>query len=902
MLRARRKRARCVSTTTVCSRYEVIEKVGEGAYGEVFKARDIRVDRFVALKFLYRHQLGSDSALWRFQQEARAVSALNHPNIVVLHDFDTDPETGRPFLVLEYLAGGTLRQFIDQQPSPHPLELLRCATSVAAGLSHAHRHHIVHRDVKPSNVLFTEERIAKIGDFGIAKSSAGDSARAATESGGLLGTIAYMSPEQAHGLAVEHSSDIFSFGVLLYETATGRHPFPGATAYDVLRRIVSDRTPLLKEARTDLPEDLDRIIQRATAKAPAERYRDMEELETDLLSMQLRLQSLSEQPTVLARPRVAPLPAAAAAPERQEPVAIAEKRPAWHYGMGLLILAVFTGLGLLAIGTHRGGMKPAASAPHLLAVVPFQCLGGPGETRKGFCEGLANTLATRFTEVESVGDSIRVVPYSEVRNQGVTSASDARRIFKADLALTGSVEFSGDDSIRVMVNLVDAAKPVQMSSRKVDAQVRSLLRLQDEVAEAAGSMLALSSQHPSPGQTRSDAAFDLYLRGIGRLPRAETAEDLSNVDLEEVRRATALLEQAVAVDASYALAHAGLADARWLDYRFTADVAAIDRAQQSGEQALSLVPDLVPARLAMARIWLTRTDPEKAIDTLGRALRAEPKNAEALRLLGNAYADLGRHDPARKQQAIDTFNQAIALRPELWTTYRDLGMAYLRLGDQEKAEQQYVRMLELTRSAEAYWRMGGLFHLLGRDEQALEYLRLSLDIKPTPEAYSNLGTVCYYLKRYDEMIPYFDNALRLSEYMRTRNYLFLGNLGMICLDRKGLEAKGRHALEQAVKIVESRLRASPNNGPMHAGLSYFLVRLGDRREALSHAEEALRLAPDDGQVWFRCALVYERLKQREKALKALRASIEHGHPWNELLNAGDLEALRKDPRFRALPR
>jgi eukaryotic-like serine/threonine-protein kinase len=259
---------------------------------------------------------------------------------------------------------------------------------------------------------------------------------------------------------------------------------------------------------------------------------------------------------------------------------------------------------------------------------------------------------------------------------------------------------------------------------------------------------------------------------------------------------------------------------------------------------------------------------------------------------------LGKREPRWNKQAVETFQEAIALRPELWTTYRDLGIAYYRMGDNQKAEQQFKLMLEFTQSADAYRRLGALYHLMDRPDDAIAQLQKSLAIKPTPEAYANLGTVCYYLQRYAEVIPNFENAIRLSEETRTRNHVIWGNLAMAYAQTPGMEGKARHAYREAIRIAKAKLRTSPGDAATHASLAYYLAMAGDRKDARRHAEEAMQLAPDMASVLFRISLVYERLNAREQAVKTLARAIERGHPMKEILNAGDLAGLRRDPRIQ----
>ncbi len=265
----------------VISHYRVLERIGQGGMGVVYKAQDLRLDREVALKFLPHHLLDSTDAVARFRREARAISALNHPHIATIYELGESG--GEIFLALEYLPGGTVRALVrnlasrgEQLPARRLMEF---AAGIAEALDHAHQRGIVHRDVKTDNVMLAADGAVKLTDFGLAKHPG---VSEVTGNGNVLGTVAYMSPEQATGAAVDHRSDIFSLGVVLYEMATGNLPFRGPHEAAILSKILNATTPSLREARADLPEEFDRIVRKALEKDKEHRYQNMGEMLADL--------------------------------------------------------------------------------------------------------------------------------------------------------------------------------------------------------------------------------------------------------------------------------------------------------------------------------------------------------------------------------------------------------------------------------------------------------------------------------------------------------------------------------------------------------------------------------------------------------------------------------------------
>ena len=301
------------------SHYELLEKIGEGGMGVIFKARDVKLDRLVALKFLSPEFRAAQESVSSFLHEARALSKLNHPNIATI--YEVEEEGDQPFLALEYLPGGTLKERIQQARQDGETlpvkQIVDYALLMAQALAHAHRHGIVHRDVKPDNALLTAEDTVKLTDFGVAQVAGRESQPSADMT---MGTAAYMSPEQAQGLEIDHRSDIFSFGIVLFELAAGEVPFSGSHEALILYDVVHADPPPLRRFRQDLPAELQRIVSRAIQKQPDERYQSMEDVLAELRSLaeRLRLSGSRRRTPDAAEPTVAVLPFVDMSSERDQ--------------------------------------------------------------------------------------------------------------------------------------------------------------------------------------------------------------------------------------------------------------------------------------------------------------------------------------------------------------------------------------------------------------------------------------------------------------------------------------------------------------------------------------------------------------------------------------------------------
>ncbi|MEW6161619.1 MAG: serine/threonine-protein kinase, partial [Verrucomicrobiota bacterium] len=479
--------------------YEILEKLGEGGMGIVYRAHDSKLNRLVALKFPSLPPLETGDHVDRFYREARAISALNHPNIATIYDVNEDQ--GRRFLVLEYLPGGTLRTLLRNWRNAGRklslIELLDFALQIADGLAHSHRNGVIHRDIKSDNVMFTAEGALKITDFSMAKCTDG---LQLTRTGSVAGTVAYMSPEQAQGLEVDHRSDVFSFGILLYEMATGELPFRGPHEAVVFHDIVHEPTPLVRVLRPDLPETFEAVVQRATAKKPEDRFQKMEELFNALVALR---EAAGPAGSALRRHTNASMATVALS---SRPTLVAKGAPPNRWKKRALTAGAATVLALLLFGVFQwiGGMKfQARMLPEKrqLAVLPFRNIGDDARNQ-AFIDGLTETLSSKLSQLERfVGppgqSSLGVVPMSEVRGEKNVTPSEARKRFGVSLVLSGAVQRQGN-KVRVSVNLIDTETMRNLNSYVLDTQIEEIYPLQDgifyQVAEMLGVPLAPQAQ------------------------------------------------------------------------------------------------------------------------------------------------------------------------------------------------------------------------------------------------------------------------------------------------------------------------------------------------------------------------------------------------------------------------
>ncbi len=808
-------------------RYSIEKEIGRGGMGRVFAALDLRLGRKVAVKVLAPGAHG-DEQLRRFQVEAR----------------------GEPYIVSELLEGRTLRERLSAGPLP-PAEALRCARQLAAGLAAAHANGVVHRDLKPENLFITRDERLKILDFGIAKllrsTAPGRAGQGSpTESGAIVGTTAYMSPEQVRGASVDPRSDVFSFGAILHEMLAGGPAFAGGSAVETGYAVLSSPPASLPGT---VPRDLARIVSRCLAKDPADRYEDAAALAKDL-------ERVSASATA-GRPWRTP---------RAIPWAIASAMAA-----AVLVL-------------YWPRPPPAAmAADRQLAVLPFRSVGG-GAPQDAFAAGLSEILTNKLRQVEQFQGTLAVVSAGEVLKENVRGARAAREAFGATIVLGGSVHWS-DTTALVALDLVETRNQLVLAARDVEVPKDQLANLQTLLVQRAAEMLDVQVQ---PGARRAlggdatsaAAAYEFYLQGRGYLQRYDR--------IENIESAVGVFDQAIAIDGAYALAHAGKAEALLRLFQIGRDPAVIARAGESARRAVELNGQLAPVHLTMGLVQLARGRHVDAIASLNRTLELEPRNGDALRELANAYDAAGR--PA---EAEATYRRAIELRQNSWAAYKDLAVFLNQRGRLAEAVPYFERVVALTPdSYSGYNNLGGIYLRLGRVDDAERMLRKSLSLRPTAIAYYNLGSLAYYMRHdYAQASEMYRKATELN----ANDDRLWGALADSYRWIAGRQAEAPAAFRRALALTDQQGSVDPADAQLRSRRALYFSALSEHGRAEQEIAQALGASPGNGQVLFRAAIVHEQAGRREPALRALESALRAGFSLNEIVNAPPLRALREDP-------
>lgn len=853
--------------------YQILAPLGSGGMGEVYRARDTRLNREIAVKVLSATFANDPNQLMRFRREAHVLASVNHPNIVTIYEIGQKNRT--VYIAMELVEGKALDEILAAGAMSMP-DVLDIGLQIGAGLVVAHECGIVHRDLKPKNVMIRKDGLAKILDFGLSKLATGfprspfDQASAATEQGILLGTMDYMSPEQASGLPTDFRSDQFSFGSLLYEMVTGKLPFHRETIPQTLAAIIEDEPKPIASLNPKVPGAIEAVVHRCMAKKPEKRYASTQELVREL--KEIRDSSANE----MTRPLSA------------NPSTVSRRLPLWlEFTLAALMVA---GIGIFGPRLlEKANFWPSLFSPvaeKQLVVLPFTNVGNDPENQS-FCDGLVEILSSKLSQLEQFQQKFLVVPSTDVLREGIVSVREARQTFGATLAITGSVQ-RAENRVRLTINLVDSRTLLQLKSKTIDTEAGDISVLQDGVVLEVADLLDVklsdqAKQTLTIGGTTVPSAYEYYMQGKGYLQRYEVAQNLDS--------SISLFKRALEQDAKYALAEAGLGEAYWRKYDLTKDTQWAEEARKSSAAAIALNDRLPQVYVTLGMIQTGTGRYEEAIQEIQKALTLDPINADAYRELAKTYQQMGKVNDAES-----AYKNAVAVRPSYWGTHNELGGFYYRLGRYDEAGREFRKVVELTPdNARGYSNLGVIAYSQKRYDDAAKMYEKSVAIKPTDSAYSNLGTVYYTLGRYGDAARYYEQAIQ----MNGRNWLWWHNLAAAY--QWGNEAeKARAAFQRTAELAEEQRRINPRDPNLLMRLADAYSNLGQSERARELAAQALALAPADVSEMFDASVVYEQLGDRQLALQWIAQAIRRGYSRDIIEKSPTLANLRLDPRYQAL--
>ena len=871
------------------SHYKILDEISRGCMGIVYRARDIKLNRDVAIKVLPPDLVADPERKRRFVQEAQAAAALHHPHIAVTHEIDE--VDGVTFIAMELIEGKKLQDLLRQDRLPLARSL-DVAAEVAEGLSRAHAKGIVHRDLKPANIMVTGDGHAKVLDFGLAKlvepvgsgdSDAETGLRGETDPGKVMGTVSYMSPEQARGVEVDHHTDVFALGVVLYEMLSGQLPFRGATAADTQSAILTKPAPPVplqgEGVSSEASSELQRIVDKCLAKDAAERYQGIKDLIVDLRAARRRLETGSV-PVV-----VAP---ATTRPTKRTPLVLA--------GLGLLALVA------ASLFIFRG--SPPEDTPtderKRIVVLPFENLGPPEDAY--FAAGMTEEITSRLAVVSGLGVISRssAVQYEK-------SGKSAKQIGEelgVDYILEGTVRWQkgekGSSRVRVTPQLIRVSDDTHVWAERYDQVVEDFFQVQSDIAESVieeldVALLGRESEAIQAHPTDNPEAHQAYLRG------GEHVEAPDSWLEPRGRLAIEMFERAVELDPGFALAYSRLSMAHssffflWHDYTEER----LAKALEAVNQALSLQPDLPAAHLALGYYFYHgKREYDRALAELAIAEKGLPNSSLVFEARGYIRRRQGHFE-----ESLEHLEKAIELNPLAVNLLEEQAGTYTALRRYEEAERYYDLAISAAPDAIGPYLRKALMEWLwnGRVREA----RAALETMPSTDD----PLAAQYWFRQEVMERNYEQALERLSSLTLESFLDRRSLWKAQVyqmwDKPELARAG---FEEGRILLERELERQPEDPFLHTALGVAYAGLGRKEEAIREGKRAVELYPisadafDGPALIENLALIYTIVGEHDAALE----QIDHLLSIPSGLSVGLLELdpswdpLRKHPRYQEI--
>ena len=849
----------------VISHYEIVEPLGAGGMGVVYKGHDKRLDRFVALKFLPPQFSVTDEIKQRFVNEARAASTLDHPNICTIHEID-ETDDGQMFIVMALYEGESLKDRIAKGPMPTP-DVLDIGDQIANGLSVAHERGILHRDIKPANIFITQRGEAKILDFGLAKVTGSTKI---TRTGTSMGTLNYMSPEQLRGEAVDQRADVWALGAVLYEMLTGTTAFggdnEGAVVYGILEGDPSPPSTIMPGT----PLGFDRFFQKALAKTVAERTANVDNLRQELEALRGAASALDEQPTLLH-------------PDDQ-PTLVQQ-----HLQVG-----EDSAVAPSPSAASTASLRTLGSS---VAVFDFTNITGD-PTADWLSGGIAETLSVDLKKVSS----LKVVGRQKVHK--ILGSSDATQLGEEELrdlgaALGARWLFSGafqkmDESIRLTAHCFDVVENQTLETVKLDGSMKEIFALQDQILKALMDALELEMTESEVREIERPETEDLEAYEYC----AKARELTYNMRPEDMKQAAIYLGKAIELDPEYALAYSSLGQLHCMRFIGTTDRKDLEIAIQNLQRAVELDPELGDPYGWLTYSYSRERRYEEAIASGRKAVELEADNPHSHYFLAVALwlRGMDEYEAGGYAEALEHLRQVTRLTPRYQPGHQIQGGIYLHAGRYAKARERLQVAAEIEESGD--YELGKFVGSIGM-----------------------LGRVAFRQGRFEEAASLLDNAFRISG---ASNHVYTPACNALAHCWRGdLLMRQRHRDEalRAFRAAQEQVFKSPRSlgigWPLlrsHVGLAIAFHQLGMRREAGASYDKAVALlgAKDghdfsglwdsgDAQIFVELASYLALSHQTAAALNALEKAVQAG--WMEtprLETDPALEALRTEPRFREI--
>ncbi len=858
--------------------YVIVEHLGGGGMGVVYKAEDTRLGRTVALKFLPSEWSRDPDARERFLREARAASALEDSRACTIFDID-ETDDGQLFIAMAYYEGESLKKRLERGQ----LSIGRAvdiAIQTAEGLESAHSAEIFHRDIKPANLMLTGHDEVVIVDFGLAK-LAGD--LTLTKPGSSLGTPLYMSPEQSRGDRIDRRTDLWSLGVVLHEMLTGRPPFVGENHAAVARAILDDEPAPMSDLRPEAPGELGEIVARALAKDPNSRYQSAGELLTDLRHLRKQIAEVEDvtlstpsQPSLRRKPRL--------------PVFLA---------VGVVIIGV---IAALWIARSTGVQEEVDRLPPRIVVLPFENLGPPED--EYFADGITEEITSRLAAVSGLQVISRTsAMYYKDRQVPLRQIGEELDV---EYALEGTIRWDragkGPGRVRITPQLIRVANDSHLWSDRYDRVLDEIFVVQSDISERVISELEVAlfdheRNHVTALPTTNVEAYQAYLLGNRYIQTHEEGGWRDSIDM---------LESSVELDPEFAVAHAALSRAHSMTYHYRLDFTPerLEKAKASADRALALQPDLPEAHLALGwYFYFGFREYDRALEEFERAAETLPKDEAVLEGLHATRRRQGRWD-----EALDALDQLLVLSPQSYHLALNAAYTHLMLRNYGRAEVEFRRALALEPDLAGPYHGLALLYVLW--DESTERARQILELAPD-QSRPMIQVFAFMLDRIDrDPESAMERVLGADiDVIEVQSYYWPAELlECVCLSDLGRDQPARAACESAISRLEREVALRSWDRRLYNALGYAYAVVGRNQDAVEAVEHAARLMPisedaaDGPEQAIETAIIFTRAGRHDRALDLVEELLS----IPSFLSVGLLrldpvwDPLRDHPRFQAL--
>jgi serine/threonine protein kinase/Tfp pilus assembly protein PilF len=856
-------------TGQTISHYRVGAKLGNGGMGMVYEAEDTRLGRTVALKFLAPHLLESEEHKMRFLREAKAVASLDHPNICTI--YDAGESDGLMFLAMGFVDGPDLRAKIRERPLKLD-DALDIAIQAADGLRAAHQKGIVHRDIKSSNLMLTSSGQVKVMDFGTAQLS--EEARI-TKTESVVGTPAYMSPEQAQRQKADLRTDIWSLGVVLYEMVTGRLPFEGEHEMAVIYSIINEQHEPVTAIRAGLPVGLDRILNKALAKKAEARYQHVADLLVDLKALRDQHRNTISNSSAHAVKGTWRL---------KSQNVLREARSVSQQKVFIAALALVATFGVIWLNWPRIEklLQPLPDR-RFVALIAWPTEQDP--ELRGLLHATLDSISGRLGRAESTTSNFSVISAADVAGQGtLKTIREATSLFGANLALGVSLRLDGKTGL-LNLRLFDALSGSTLRERGVTFLASEVSHLAERAASEASDLLDL----PTDSRRRTDQEEMSKLSPAAYRLFQEAEVDRDRPNDTGLNSAIEKYQKILELEPRFALGYASLALAYSRKFSRTGDRAFLKIAEKNAAQAVRHNSDSARAVHSGAVVALYSGETESAIAGFQRALELDRGNPRILLHSALAFRHMGR---AKEEERI--FRQIIRERPNFWPAHNELGQILHRQGQYEAAAAAFAEAAVIApKVALPLANQATMYLLLGRQEEAEVTFRRSLERAPNEIALMNMGSILFNKGDYRAALDHYDQARNL----RPDNHRAWRNLAD-CYAMLGDSNRELEHYRKAAELLSRALDINPRPGTNWMTLAFYQAKCGRRAAAESGINTAESLGATDMRSQFLKAQTLAILGQKEESFALLMKCLDQGLSILDVELALALTELRADPRYR----